>query len=211
MHVTWTGDVILCPVDFEGAMQYGNVRKNTLREIWYGEPHKKVLRDHGAGRFEGLCAACNFNTDREAKTVILSKAERIALRRKHADSARTNTVRCEHAPRCEIVNHYLKNLEAIESIEDDLVAICSDDYRFYGLDAVRDPKRHPHCPALARLRAKLADTRICWESSVFGPSGYAFAGRGHIFGLEGLGARVHAHPILGDCKVEMGIEEDGDG
>jgi hypothetical protein len=109
------------------------------------------------------------------------------------------------------VQNYRNRLDAVESIEEDLVAVCSDDYRFYGLDAVKDPARHPHCPALARLREKMADARVCWESSVFGPSGYAFAGRGHIFGLDDLRVRVHAHPILGDCKMEMGIEEDADG
>jgi hypothetical protein len=65
-----------------------------------------------------------------------------------------------------------------------------------------DRQSHPHCPGLQSLRSQLDDTRICWESPTFGPSGYAFAARGYMLGLDDLGARVRTQPIWADCIVE---------
>jgi hypothetical protein len=70
---------------------------------------------------------------------------------------------------------------------------------------------HPYCPELKKLRHRLNRTRSCWEAPLFGPSGYAFAARGHVLGLEDLGTRVHARPIWGDCEVTFEGREDLDG
>ena len=56
--VTANGDVIPCCVDYDARMVMGNVRDETLEEIWHGETFRKVREDHLAGRFLETCATC---------------------------------------------------------------------------------------------------------------------------------------------------------
>ncbi len=202
LNIAWNGDVILCPHDFDGEVNYGNANDQALAEIWYGSLHKKMLSDHAACSFQGLCAKCNFNLPIDGKNVVVSKDERIALRKKHASGAWKGLARCENPESCEILKRYLDNIDEIEQEQERLVAICSTDYRFYGIDTVMDESSHTHCPGLRRLRENLKNTRVCWKAPTFGPSGYAFAARGYITGLADLGTHVCAQPLLGDCKTE---------
>lgn len=56
--VTVNGDVIPCCVDYDARMVMGNVRENTLEEIWHGEAFRSIREDHLAGRFLSTCATC---------------------------------------------------------------------------------------------------------------------------------------------------------
>lgn len=40
------GDVVMCPEDFNNELVFGNVKKNTLKEIWNGEQYGKFRRQH---------------------------------------------------------------------------------------------------------------------------------------------------------------------
>ncbi len=211
LNIAWNGDVILCPHDFEGSVNYGNAGKQSLSEIWYGGKHRKMLADHAACRFEGLCGRCNFNLPIEGKDEVISKAERIALRKKYADFARKEVIRCPHGPGCGIFDRYIDRIDEIEGSGDGLVAVCSTDYRFYGVDTVMDPARYPHCPGLKKLRAAIGRTRVTWAAPTFGPSGYAFAARGYMVGLADVGARIRVQPVWGDCKTEIGSRGGSDG
>ncbi|MHC4944356.1 MAG: radical SAM/SPASM domain-containing protein [Planctomycetota bacterium] len=202
MNIAWNGDVILCPHDFEGRVNYGNAGEMTLEEIWQSPCHAEMLKAHAACRFEGLCEKCNYNLPIDDQNRSISKAERIELRKRHADFAWNEMIQCPFSADCEIRKSYLENIDTLESGDDPLIAVCSTDWRFYGLDTVMDRARHPDCPGLERLRAQLDDTRISWESPTFGPSGYAFAARGYMLGLDDLGTRVRTQPIWADCIVE---------
>lgn len=208
INVAWNGDVILCPHDFEGEVTYGNVAEASLVEIWESERHRAVLAAHARRRFEGLCARCNFNLPMEGTDVVVSKEERIALRKRHAADLRNDRLLCERAPECPILARYFERMDEIEGMEGPIVPLCSTDPRFYGIEAVLDPGRHPFCPGLRRCRRSIASARVTWEAPVFGPSGYAFAARGYALGLAEVGAAVRLQPVWGDCTVEF---EEGEG
>ena len=207
INVAWNGDVILCPHDFEGEVTYGNACEASLVEIWESDQHRAVLAAHGRKRFEGLCRRCNFNLSMEGKDVVVSKEERVALRKRYASEIRNDRTLCERAPDCPILAHYLEHIDAKERGDGPLIALCSTDPRFYGFEAMRDAGRYDFCPGLRRLREETAAARVTWEAPVFGPSGYAFAARGYALGLADVRASVRLQPVWGDCKVEF--EEGG--
>ncbi len=59
--VFWDGTVVTCPQDFYGAYPVGNVRDAPLREIWNGEPLRRLRADMLARRVEGYraCVDCD--------------------------------------------------------------------------------------------------------------------------------------------------------
>lgn len=52
------GDVTPCCVDYDARMVMGNVREQTLAQIWNGERFVRTRRDHLAGRYTDTCATC---------------------------------------------------------------------------------------------------------------------------------------------------------
>jgi radical SAM protein with 4Fe4S-binding SPASM domain len=59
MTVTWTGDVVPCCFDFDAKYILGNLRDNTLSEIWNGEPMLALRREFLSGTLHNsLCANC---------------------------------------------------------------------------------------------------------------------------------------------------------
>ena len=56
-----TGDLILCPHDFEASVAFGRITDRPLEELLRHPARLTHLEQHLAGRFEGLCAHCNYN------------------------------------------------------------------------------------------------------------------------------------------------------
>ncbi|MFQ5457121.1 MAG: radical SAM/SPASM domain-containing protein [Myxococcota bacterium] len=67
--VHWNGEVIPCCTDIEGKLHLGNVREQSLREIWNGAPMRALRRAHTEGRRKGLdpCDGCVSGSQPRAK------------------------------------------------------------------------------------------------------------------------------------------------
>jgi len=61
MIVDWNGDVVLCCDDWNHSTILGNLKKQTIEEIWKGDKLKKIREAHKKGEFNNvpLCAGCN--------------------------------------------------------------------------------------------------------------------------------------------------------
>ena len=74
------GDVVPCCVAWETSLVVGNVRQQTLAEIWRGEPLARIHRLHleGRGRELAACANCDtlFNCPDSVDTLTLEEYER---------------------------------------------------------------------------------------------------------------------------------------
>jgi hypothetical protein len=60
--VLWDGRVTVCCVDSEGVLQVGDANRETLADVWNGEPMRAVRRAHAQRRFPDLCANCGEYT-----------------------------------------------------------------------------------------------------------------------------------------------------
>jgi hypothetical protein len=56
----WDGRVALCCADFDGRVILGDLRTSSIREIWNGEPYRKVRREHLASGGPATCRACDL-------------------------------------------------------------------------------------------------------------------------------------------------------
>lgn len=61
MVVDYNGDVVLCCDDWNHSTVLGNLKKQTIEEIWKGEKLKKIKEAHVKGEFwkVPLCSGCN--------------------------------------------------------------------------------------------------------------------------------------------------------
>jgi radical SAM protein with 4Fe4S-binding SPASM domain len=61
MVVDWNGDVVLCCDDWNHSTVLGNLKKQTIEEIWKGEKLRKIREAHVKGEFGKipLCSGCN--------------------------------------------------------------------------------------------------------------------------------------------------------
>jgi len=61
MVVDWNGDVVLCCDDWNHSVILGNLKKQTIKEIWKGEKLREIRKAHIEGKFHKvpLCAKCN--------------------------------------------------------------------------------------------------------------------------------------------------------
>jgi radical SAM protein with 4Fe4S-binding SPASM domain len=61
MVVDWNGDVVLCCDDWNHSTVLGNLKKQTIEEIWGGEKLKKIREAHKKREFwkVPLCSGCN--------------------------------------------------------------------------------------------------------------------------------------------------------
>lgn len=62
LNVRDNGDIVLCCIDWDNKKVVGNVRTQSLKEIWQGEPLEAVRRLHREGRSaeEPLCKHCSY-------------------------------------------------------------------------------------------------------------------------------------------------------
>ncbi|MCK5236784.1 MAG: SPASM domain-containing protein, partial [Deltaproteobacteria bacterium] len=58
--VLWNGEVSLCCMDYDGKVTLGNVRDNTIKEIFSGEKMRRIREVHLTGDFKKipLCSNC---------------------------------------------------------------------------------------------------------------------------------------------------------
>lgn len=61
MVVDWDGDIVLCCDDWNHSTVLGNLKKQTIEEVWEGEKLKKIREAHVRGEFLKipLCSQCN--------------------------------------------------------------------------------------------------------------------------------------------------------
>ncbi|OGP86617.1 MAG: hypothetical protein A2Y95_00910 [Deltaproteobacteria bacterium RBG_13_65_10] len=67
--IHWDGDVVPCCTDIEGKLHLGNLREQTLWEVWNGESMRALRRAHTEGRRKGLypCDGCISGSQPRAK------------------------------------------------------------------------------------------------------------------------------------------------
>lgn len=60
MHITAMGIVGLCPTDYDGKMNLGDVNQSSIRDIWLGEAFARLREQHRSGRRNevGFCNGC---------------------------------------------------------------------------------------------------------------------------------------------------------
>ena len=61
LQVLWTGEVVPCCYDFNGTMVLGDLRRESIEQIWHGERYQAIRRAHATGDFSGfpLCRGCD--------------------------------------------------------------------------------------------------------------------------------------------------------
>ena len=64
MVVDWNSDVVLCCDDYQHRIILGNLKKQTIKEMWEGDRLKTIREYHLNGEFNKifLCQKCNKNT-----------------------------------------------------------------------------------------------------------------------------------------------------
>jgi radical SAM protein with 4Fe4S-binding SPASM domain len=62
MHISWDGRAVLCCNDYNAMEIVGDVKKNSLREIWNNEQYLRARRLHASGEQEKipLCKYCSI-------------------------------------------------------------------------------------------------------------------------------------------------------
>jgi len=58
--VLWDGRVALCCADFDGRVILGDLRASTIREVWNGEPYRRIRREHLENGGPAICTACDL-------------------------------------------------------------------------------------------------------------------------------------------------------
>jgi len=63
IYILVNGDVILCCADWKHEVILGNVKENTISEVWNGEKRLEYVKAHLQGGYNELklCDVCNFN------------------------------------------------------------------------------------------------------------------------------------------------------
>lgn len=62
MFVDWNGDVLFCSNDWGKEIKIGNLTKESLEEIWFGEKIKNIRKDLSVGnRIKSPCNKCSVN------------------------------------------------------------------------------------------------------------------------------------------------------
>ncbi|MCC7341600.1 MAG: glycosyltransferase, partial [Bryobacterales bacterium] len=62
MYIGYNGDALLCCMDWRRKVVLGNVSRQSIREIWQGEPYRHYRRLHEQGRVAelALCNDCTY-------------------------------------------------------------------------------------------------------------------------------------------------------
>lgn len=69
--ILWNGDVIPCCVDWDGKYILGNIKKDSLLDIWNNEKARAIRKQHINGEFEKirLCSNCTLGLDSETPKI----------------------------------------------------------------------------------------------------------------------------------------------
>ncbi|NJB66728.1 putative SAM-dependent methyltransferase [Desulfobaculum xiamenense] len=126
-----------------------------------------------------------------------------AVRRLCGEEAYVAESDCPAFATCPIVRDFMRRADQIEIVDDVPIRFCSDDIRFYEPKHLTSRSLSKLCPRLAELRAELEEGSLTWQGPTFGPSGYAFAARGYLIGLDELGCPARCQPLWGDCKLSF--------
>tara|TARA_A100001037_G_C15083291_1_gene605330 strand:- start:603 stop:1448 length:846 start_codon:yes stop_codon:yes gene_type:complete len=59
MTIRWNGDIVACCYDLTSKLVMGNIRENTIEEIWHGEEYKTLRENLNSGRYPDPCSNCN--------------------------------------------------------------------------------------------------------------------------------------------------------
>jgi hypothetical protein len=61
LQVLWTGQVVPCCYDFNGTMLLGDLRRQTIEQVWLGGAYQEFRRAHDQGDFSKLpiCETCD--------------------------------------------------------------------------------------------------------------------------------------------------------
>jgi hypothetical protein len=61
LHVLWTGEVVPCCYDFDGSIVLGDLRSQTIEEIWHGEAYTSLREAHARGDLSQwpICLKCH--------------------------------------------------------------------------------------------------------------------------------------------------------
>ncbi len=64
MVVDWNSDVVLCCDDYSHQIVLGNLKNQTIKQIWKGDKLKEIRKQHLNGEFHKipLCSGCNKKT-----------------------------------------------------------------------------------------------------------------------------------------------------
>ncbi len=76
--VAYSGDVLLCCVDWWRTVRLGNLREQTLEDIWNCEKVREIRRAHAAGDVDALPKIC-----RDCKTSYLPARQHFSLKGLH--------------------------------------------------------------------------------------------------------------------------------
>ena len=81
LHVLFNGDVILCCMDWQRSVVVGNLREQTIEQLWHSDAYRRV-RDTVAGRLplpEGGGFPCSHCEEATVRPVSPSKSVDVAL------------------------------------------------------------------------------------------------------------------------------------
>jgi MoaA/NifB/PqqE/SkfB family radical SAM enzyme len=56
----WDGRVSLCCADFDGRVILGDLRTQSIEEIWYSDAYRRVRREHLESGGPAICRSCNL-------------------------------------------------------------------------------------------------------------------------------------------------------
>jgi radical SAM protein with 4Fe4S-binding SPASM domain len=61
LQVLWNGDVTVCCIDYDGKLKIGNIRNESLNELWVGSKVERMRAVHRAREFEKtpICNKCD--------------------------------------------------------------------------------------------------------------------------------------------------------
>ncbi len=61
-YVLFDGTMVLCNCDWQRQVVVGNVREQTLEQLWHGEVLTEIRRQHAMGCVPGksICGTCDY-------------------------------------------------------------------------------------------------------------------------------------------------------
>jgi radical SAM protein with 4Fe4S-binding SPASM domain len=59
--ILWNGDVVTCASDYDGERVMGNLREESLLDVWHGPAYRQLREKHAQGRYgeAGICHGCD--------------------------------------------------------------------------------------------------------------------------------------------------------